>query len=82
MAHVTTHIRADLDAVQRSLRDYEGPSVLIYDQVCDQIHILTQGFDISPIAQAGVYHRMVDRIEASIRAVNGIIEWENMNAAK
>ena len=30
----TTHIRADLDAVQRSLRDYEGPSVLIYDQVC------------------------------------------------
>ena len=31
---VTTHIRADLDAVQRSLRDYEGPSVLIYDQVC------------------------------------------------
>jgi indolepyruvate ferredoxin oxidoreductase len=34
MAHVTTHIRADLDAVQRSLRDYEGPSVLIYDQVC------------------------------------------------
>ena len=33
-AGVTTHIRADLDAVQRSLRDYEGPSVLIYDQVC------------------------------------------------
>ncbi len=31
---VTTHIRADLDAVQRSLRDHEGPSVLIYDQVC------------------------------------------------
>ncbi len=31
---VTTHIRADLDAVQRSLRDYAGPSVLIYDQVC------------------------------------------------
>jgi indolepyruvate ferredoxin oxidoreductase len=31
---VTTHIRADLDAVQRSLRDYDGPSVLIYDQVC------------------------------------------------
>ena len=31
---VTTHIRADLDAVQRSLRDFEGPSVLIYDQVC------------------------------------------------
>jgi indolepyruvate ferredoxin oxidoreductase len=33
-AGVTTHVRADLDAVQRSLRDYEGPSVLIYDQVC------------------------------------------------
>ncbi|MGA3000434.1 MAG: indolepyruvate ferredoxin oxidoreductase family protein [Acetobacteraceae bacterium] len=31
---VTTHLRADLDAVQRSLRDYPGPSVLIYDQVC------------------------------------------------
>ena len=31
---VTTHIRTDLDAVQRSLRDFEGPSVLIYDQVC------------------------------------------------
>ena len=33
-AGVTTHIRADLDKVQRELRDYEGPSVLIYDQVC------------------------------------------------
>ena len=31
---VTTHVRADLDQVQRSLRDYEGTSVLIYDQVC------------------------------------------------
>lgn len=31
---VTTHVRADLDAVQRSLRDFPGPSVLIYDQVC------------------------------------------------
>jgi indolepyruvate ferredoxin oxidoreductase len=31
---VTRHTREDLDAVQKSLRDYEGPSVLIYDQVC------------------------------------------------
>ncbi|WP_428483742.1 indolepyruvate ferredoxin oxidoreductase family protein [Rhodopila sp.] len=31
---VTRHSREDLDAVQKSLRDYEGPSVLIYDQVC------------------------------------------------
>ena len=31
---VTRHTREDLDAVQRSLRDYDGPSVLIYDQVC------------------------------------------------
>jgi indolepyruvate ferredoxin oxidoreductase len=31
---VTRHTRDELDAVQRSLRDFEGPSVLIYDQVC------------------------------------------------
>ena len=30
----TRHAREELDAVQRSLREYEGPSVLIYDQVC------------------------------------------------
>ena len=30
----TRHTRADLDAVQRELRDYDGVSVLIYDQVC------------------------------------------------
>jgi indolepyruvate ferredoxin oxidoreductase len=30
----TRHTRAQLDAVQRELRDYEGVSVLIYDQVC------------------------------------------------
>jgi indolepyruvate ferredoxin oxidoreductase len=31
---VTRHTREDLDAVQRELRDTEGVSVLIYDQVC------------------------------------------------
>jgi len=31
---VTLHTREQLDAVQRSLREYDGPSVLIYDQVC------------------------------------------------
>src|ERR1700710_1767338 len=31
---VTRHTREELDAVQTSLRDFEGPSVLIYDQVC------------------------------------------------
>ncbi|MDR3539180.1 MAG: indolepyruvate ferredoxin oxidoreductase family protein [Acetobacteraceae bacterium] len=31
---VTRHTREDMATVQRSLRDYEGPSVLIYDQVC------------------------------------------------
>ncbi len=31
---VTRHTREELDAVQKSLRDFEGPSVLIYDQVC------------------------------------------------
>jgi indolepyruvate ferredoxin oxidoreductase len=31
---VTRHTRDELDAVQKSLRDFEGPSVLIYDQVC------------------------------------------------
>ncbi len=31
---VTRHTRAELDEVQKSLRDFEGPSVLIYDQVC------------------------------------------------
>jgi indolepyruvate ferredoxin oxidoreductase len=30
----TRHVRAELDAVQRSLREYDGVSVLIYDQVC------------------------------------------------
>jgi indolepyruvate ferredoxin oxidoreductase len=30
----TLHGRDDLDAVQRSLREYDGVSVLIYDQVC------------------------------------------------
>ncbi len=33
-AGVTRHTRDELDAVQQSLRDFEGPSVLIYDQVC------------------------------------------------
>jgi indolepyruvate ferredoxin oxidoreductase len=33
-AGTTRHTRAELDAVQRELRDYEGVSVLIYDQVC------------------------------------------------
>jgi indolepyruvate ferredoxin oxidoreductase len=33
-AGVTLHTRDQLDQVQRDLRDYEGPSVLIYDQVC------------------------------------------------
>jgi indolepyruvate ferredoxin oxidoreductase len=33
-AFTTVHDRADLDAVQRSLREYRGVSVLIYDQVC------------------------------------------------
>ncbi len=31
---VTRHVRTEMAAVQASLRDYEGPSVLIYDQVC------------------------------------------------
>jgi indolepyruvate ferredoxin oxidoreductase len=31
---VTLHDRKDLDAVQRELREYEGVSVLIYDQTC------------------------------------------------
>jgi indolepyruvate ferredoxin oxidoreductase len=31
---VTRHTRDELDAVQRSLRTFAGPSVLIYDQVC------------------------------------------------
>ena len=30
----TRHVRAELDTVQRELRDYDGVSVLIYDQVC------------------------------------------------
>ena len=33
-AGVTLHTRESLDEVQRTLRDFEGPSVLIYDQVC------------------------------------------------
>jgi indolepyruvate ferredoxin oxidoreductase len=30
----TRHVRGELDKVQRELRDYDGVSVLIYDQVC------------------------------------------------
>ncbi len=30
----TRHVRTELDAVQRELRDYDGVSALIYDQVC------------------------------------------------
>jgi len=33
-AGTTLHTREQLDAVQRDLRDYDGTSVLIYDQVC------------------------------------------------
>jgi indolepyruvate ferredoxin oxidoreductase len=33
-AGVTRHSREELDAVQKTMRDFEGPSVLIYDQVC------------------------------------------------
>jgi indolepyruvate ferredoxin oxidoreductase len=33
-AGMTIHHRDDLDAVQRDLREVEGPSVLIYDQTC------------------------------------------------
>jgi indolepyruvate ferredoxin oxidoreductase len=33
-AGATRHVRAELDAVQRELRDHPGVSVLIYDQVC------------------------------------------------
>ena len=33
-SHVTLHDRADMDAVQRELREVQGVSVLIYDQVC------------------------------------------------
>ena len=31
---VTRHTRDELETVQTALRDFEGPSVLIYDQVC------------------------------------------------
>jgi indolepyruvate ferredoxin oxidoreductase len=31
---VTRHTRDEMEAVQKSLRDFDGPSVLIYDQVC------------------------------------------------
>ena len=33
-AGTTRHVRAELDAVQRELRAYDGVAVLIYDQVC------------------------------------------------
>ena len=33
-AGTTRHTRAELDTVQRGLREYDGVSVLIYDQVC------------------------------------------------
>ncbi|MFM0472838.1 indolepyruvate ferredoxin oxidoreductase family protein [Paraburkholderia strydomiana] len=33
-AGTTVHDRTELDAVQRNLREYEGVSVLVYDQTC------------------------------------------------
>ncbi len=33
-AGVSRHVRTELDAVQKELREHEGVSVLIYDQVC------------------------------------------------
>ena len=41
-----------------------------------------QTVSISPIAQGGVYHRMVDRIETSVGPIPGIKEWKDMHTAK
>ena len=55
---------------------------MVDDQVCHQIHILPQCFDICPIPQAGIDLGVIDGIEAGIDAMNGIIKWEEMNTAK
>ena len=55
---------------------------MIDDQICHQIHILPQFFDICPTSQAGIDPGMIDRVKAGIGAVNWIIEGENMNTAE
>ena len=55
---------------------------MIDDQVRHQVHILPQFFDICPSSQAGIDLGVIDRVKAGIGTVNGIIEWENVNAAE
>ena len=55
---------------------------MIDDQVCHQIHILPQFFDICPTSQAWIDPGVINGIEAGIDTINGIIKWEDVNAAK
>lgn len=55
---------------------------MIDNQVRHQVNILPQIFDICPTSQAWIDPCVIDRIKAGIRAVNRIIEWENMNPAE
>jgi hypothetical protein len=55
---------------------------MVDDQVHKQIYILPQFLDIFPTSQARIDPGMIDRIKAGIDAVNGIIEWQDVNAAE
>ncbi len=55
---------------------------MIDDQVRHQVNILPQFFDICPASQAGIDPCVIYRIKAGVSAMNRIIKWENVNAAK
>ncbi len=55
---------------------------MVDDQICHQINIFPQFLDFCPASQAGINPGMIDRVKTGISAVNGIIKWENVNAAK
>jgi hypothetical protein len=55
---------------------------VVDDQIRHQIHILSECFDICPVAQARIDPGMIDGIEASIDAINRVIKGEDVNAAK
>src|SRR5689334_14597358 len=59
-----------------------GRRNMVDNQVCHQFNVLTQFLDVLPVSQTRINLGMVNRVKASIGAVNRIIEWEDVNAAK
>ena len=55
---------------------------MVDDQVRHDFDILPQCLDILPTSQTGVDPAMVNRVKTRIDAVNGIIEWQDVNTTK